>query len=319
MRVQSVCILGGTGFVGRQIANRLANTPVRIKVLTRHRERNRHLLPIPNLELKEADVHDPQALRRELASCEAVINLVAILNEGKGEGRRFEDVHVELLRKIVDACRATGARRLLHMSALGAGPDAPSRYQRTKAEGERLALEAHGEDLAVTVFKPSVIFGPADSFLNRFASLLRISPVLPLPTPGARFKPVYVGDVAAAFERAMDDRETFGRRYELCGPRVYTLEALVRYAADLMGLKRVVLGLNDRFSRLQAKVMQRVPGQPYTFDNYLSAQVDNVCVQDGLGELGIHPTALEAVAPAYLGGRMTRLRYNQWRREAGRD
>ncbi|PWG64917.1 complex I NDUFA9 subunit family protein [Spiribacter halobius] len=319
MRVQTVCILGGTGFVGRQIANRLANTPVRIKVLTRHRERNRHLLPIPNLELKEANVHDPQDLRRELASCDAVINLVAVLNEGKGEGRRFEDIHVELVRKLIDACRACGVKRLLHMSALGAEPDAPSRYQQTKAEGERLALEAHGEDLAVTVFKPSVIFGPADSFLNRFASLLRIAPVMPLPTPHARFKPVYVGDVAAAFVQALEDRDTFGRRYELCGPRVYTLEELVRYAAELMGIQRYILGLNDRFSRLQAKVMQRVPGQPYTWDNYLSAQVDNICVQDGLGELGIRATALEAVAPAYLGGRMTRLRYNQWRREAGRD
>ena len=318
MRIQTVCILGGTGFVGRQIANRLANTPIRIKVLTRRRERNRHLLPIPNLELVETDIHDAQQLAAQLEGVDAVINLVAILNESGKPGRDFETVHVRLVEKLLEACHTAGVKRLLHMSALGADIDGPSRYQQTKGEGERLALAAHGDDLAVTVFKPSVVFGPADSFLNTFAGLLRMAPVMPLPTPEAKFQPVYVDDVAAAFETALSDRKTFGKTYELGGPTVYSLKTLVRYVAELLGIKRAIIGLPDGLSRLQGRVMQRVPGQPYTYDNYLSAQVDNVCSHNALPDLGIHPTALEAVAPAYLGGQKSRDRYDEWRRDAGR-
>ncbi|KAF0279444.1 complex I NDUFA9 subunit family protein [Spiribacter aquaticus] len=318
MRIQTVCILGGTGFVGRQIANRLANTPIHIKVLTRRRERNRHLLPIPNLELVETDIHDAQQLAAQLEGVDAVINLVAILNESKKPGRDFETVHVRLVEKLLEACQTAGVKRLLHMSALGADIDGPSRYQQTKGEGERLALAANGDDLAVTVFKPSVVFGPADSFLNTFAGLLRMAPVMPLPTPEAKFQPVYVDDVAAAFETALSDRRTFGRTYELGGPTVYSLKTLVRYVAELLGVRRAIVGLPDGLSRLQGRIMQRVPGQPYTYDNYLSAQVDNVCSHNALPDLGIHPTALEAVAPGYLGGQKSRDRYDEWRRDAGR-
>ncbi len=318
MRIQSVCILGGTGFIGRQIANRLANTSVKIKVLTRRREDNRHLLPIPNLELIEADVHDPDTLREQFAGVDAVINLIAILNEGKKPGRRFEDIHVRLVEQIIAACRDSGVKRLLHMSSLGAAVDGPSRYQQTKGEGERLALAANGKDLAVTVFRPSVVFGPADNFLNVFAGMLKLAPVMPLPTPKARFQPVYVDDVAAAFETALSNRETFGKAYDLGGPSTYTLEELVRYVAQLLGLKRMVVGLPDGLSRLQGRILQHFPGKPYTYDNYLSSQVDNVCADDGLAALGIEPTALEAVAPGYLGGQRSRDRYDEWRRNAGR-
>ncbi len=318
MRIRSVCILGGTGFIGRQIANRLANQPIHIKVLTRHRERNRHLLPIPNLELVEADIHNAEALTRELAGMDAVINLVAILNEGKKPGRRFEDVHVHLVERLVTACREAGVKRLLHMSSLGASVDGPSRYQKTKGEGERIALAAHGDDFAVTTFQPSVVFGPADSFLNTFAGMLRLAPVLPLPTPDARFQPVYVDDVAAAFEASLSDRALFGRTLELGGPSTYRLIELVRYVAGLLELKRAIIPLPDGLSRLQGRVMQHLPGKPYTYDNYLSTRVDNVCTDNALPQLGIHPTALEAVAPGYLGGKTTRYRYDEWRRDAGR-
>ena len=319
MRINSVCILGGTGFIGRQIANRLANTPIQIKVLTRHRERNRHLLPIPNLQLFEANVHDPEHLQNHLEGVDAVINLVAILNEGRKPGQRFEDIHVHLVEKLLVACRESGVKRLLHMSALGADPEGPSRYQQTKGEGERMALAAHNRDLAVTVFKPSVVFGPADTFLNTFAGMLKLAPMMPLPTPGARFQPVYVDDVAAAFEATLERRDSFGQTYELGGPHIYTLEALVRYVAELLELRRAIIGLPDSLSRLQGRLLQHFPGKPYTLDNYLSTQVDNVCQHNALPDLGIHPTALEAVAPGYLGGTRTRYRYDEWRREAGRD
>lgn len=319
MRIDSVCILGGTGFVGRHIANRLANTRVSIKVLTGNRERNRHLLPIPNLQLIECDVHDRDALRREFGGMDAVINLVGVLNDSSSRGRGFADAHVELVRGLLDSARDAGVKRYLHMSALGADPDAPSRYQQTKAEGERLALEADSDDFAVTVFRPSVIFGPEDSFLNRFADMLRLAPIMPLPTPNARFQPVYVGDVTRAFVESLENSDTFGQRYNLCGPNVYSLRELVEYVREQLGVDRPIIGLPDGLSRLQARVLERLPGKPYSYDNYLSSQVDNICGDDhALERLGIHATALEAVASGYIGKHNLRQRYNIYRRAVRR-
>lgn len=317
MRAERLCILGGAGFVGRHICTRLADSPVELRVLTRRRERNRELTVVPNLELVEASVHDPKALATHLAGCDTVINLIGILNESaKGD---FQRVHVELPRQLLEACRAAGVRRLLHMSALGAGDGAPSAYQRSKAEGERLVLDANSRDLAVTAFRPSVIFGPGDSFFSRFDKLLRQAPFFfPLPTPQARFRPVYVGDVAEAFVRTLTRRESFGRAYELCGPDTYSLRELVEYTAEVSGRHRTILGLSDGLSKLQGRVLGRLPGKPYSYDNYLSATVDNVCREDGLAELGLEPTPLEAVVPTYLSDVAVRQRYDVFRKSARR-
>lgn len=317
---RTVCIIGGTGFVGSTLAPRLHEQGYRIKVLTRRRERHRDLLVVPTLSLIEADVHDERELVRHFEGCEAVINLAGILNEHKGPpGEEFRQVHAELPRRIISACRRAGVRRYLHMSALGAGEDAPSLYQRTKAEGERAALEGANETFRVTAFRPSVIFGPGDSFVRLFATLLWMAPgVMFLPTPEARFKPVYVGDVAKAFLHALHDPDTAGRTYELCGPEVWTLREIVEYARSLMGVRRKIVGLSDRLSKLQARVLERVPGKPYSMDNYLSSTVPNVCSEDGLGELGIRPTPMEAVVPGYVGPGHRQDRYQDFRREAGR-
>ena len=317
MRIETICILGGSGFVGRHIAAKLARRDKAIRVLTRRRERNRHLLVIPNLQLEEADIHDEDVLAEQFQGCDAVINLVGILNQFKpGE---FQQVHVELPQKIASACQRNGVKRLLHMSALGADAKAPSEYLRTKAEGERLVLESSSAAMAATTFRPSVIFGPEDSFFNRFAALLKVSPlIVPLPTPQARFKPVFVGDVAEAFIRCFADRETFGRGFELCGPDVFTLRQIVEYTAKLSGERRLIWGLGDGLSRLQAKVLERLPGKPYSMDNYLSSTVNSVCAEDGLAELGLHATAVDTVVPGYLGDRSARRRYTHYRRLARR-
>lgn len=273
---------------------------------------------VPGLELVQEDIHDPDSLRELFRECDAVINLVGILNEKGFDGSGFHHAHVALTEKVLEACRANGINRLLHMSALGADADSgPSFYQKTKGEAERLVLGA--QDLDVTVFRPSVIFGPDDNFFNQFETLLRLSPgVFPLPTPKARFSPVYVGDVVQAFTDALTDRDTFGQSYDLCGPNTYSLEELVRYTGEKAGLRRAVWPMNDRLSRLQARVLQRIPGKPYSMDNYLSATVDNVCGVNNLPELGIKPTAIEAVVPAYLASKTERARYNQFRQTAGR-
>jgi len=200
------------------------------------------------------------------------------------------------------------------MSALGADPQGPSEYLRSKGIGERAALAA--EDIAVTVFQPSIIFGPEDSFLNLFALLARFVPVLAVPSPDAQFQPVYVRDVAEAFVAALDERETYGKRYCLCGPRRYTLRELIQAVCAMIGRRRLVLGLGPRLSRLQARVLELSPVKLLTRDNLRSMQVPSVC--EAPFPFGIQPAAREAVAPGWLGPAGPRERYPGLRSHAGR-
>ncbi len=311
MKPTSVCILGGTGFVGRHLVNRLARDGVRCRVLTRRPHRHRHIGVAPGAELVEANVHDPDVLIREFAGHDAVINLVGILNEGAGAS--FRRIHYELPLAVLAACQSAGVPRLLHMSALNADEQGgTSEYLRTKGAAEN-QLHRNAGTVAVTSFRPSVIFGPDDSFFNRFAALLRIPGPFPLACPDARFAPVYVGDVAEAFARALGDPSTIDQRYDLCGPRVFTLRELVDYAARAMGLRKPIIGLGDGLSRLQARVLGVLPGRPFTMDNYNSMQMDSVCAHDGLGMLGITPTDVDTVVPYVLGHRLPKERLNALR------
>lgn len=313
MPTASICLLGGTGFVGRHLAARLAQQGCQVKILTRARARHYNLLVLPTVTLVEADVHDAATLTREFTGCEAVVNLVGILNERSHRGHGFRHVHVELARKVVAACGAAGVTRLLHMSALNAKRYAPSHYLRTKAEAAELVLAA--KDLQVTVFEPSVIFGPGDSFTTRFARLLRRAPgVFPLACPQARFAPVYAGDVAEAFVRSLDERASFGQRYNLCGPRIFSLRELLRYLLKLEGLQRLVIGLPRPLSWLQAAIMEWLPGKPFSLDNYRSLRVPSVCKENGFATFGIQPAALEAVAPTYLGRFTAQAEFDKYRR-----
>ncbi len=294
-----VCILGGTGFVGRHLAAHLVARGHSVKVLTRHRFLHTDMLVLPTLDLVQADVYDPGMLRGEFEGCDAVVNLVGILNERGHKGLGFRLAHVELTEAVLQACRSARVPRLLHMSALNADKRGPSHYLRTKGEGAALVLAA--KQPQVTVFEPSVIFGPGDSFLTRFARLLRHTPLLfPLAWPKARFAPVYVGDVVEAFTRCLEQRLGVGQLYMLRGPRVYTLRQLVAYTAKLSGLRRLVIGLPRPAAWLQAALMEWLPGKPFSLDNYRSLKVDSVSDEDGLAELGITATPLEAIAPTYL-------------------
>ncbi|MEO5573939.1 MAG: complex I NDUFA9 subunit family protein, partial [Gammaproteobacteria bacterium] len=298
MKIMTVCILGGTGFVGRQLVRQLTESGHQLRVLTRRRERHRDLLVLPNLSLAEVNIHDVQVLTDQFSGCDAVINLVGILNEKGRDGSGFRRAHVELPRIVVQACRAAGVPRLLHMSALNAeAATGRSHYLRSKGEGEDLVHSA--PDLQVTSFRPSVIFGPGDSFFNRFGTLLRFSPLMfPLACPQARFAPVYVGDVASAFVQSLFESASFGQRYELCGPRIYTLKQLVEYTGQVIQVRRAVIGLGDALSRLQARILGWLPGKPFSLDNYHSLQTDSVCRGEFPALFNITPTALEAIVPS---------------------
>jgi NADH dehydrogenase len=307
--MKRVLLLGGTGFVGRQVCERLARLHWPMTVLTRRAANASAVQHLPNLTVLEGDVHDEATLRRLLPGHDAVINLVAILH---GDEAAFQRTHVELPAKLARACLSTGVQRLVHISALGAGPaaanSAPSRYLRSKSRGEAELLAAAGQGLQLSVLRPSVIFGADDRFLNLFAALQRIFPVMPLAGAQARFQPVWVGDVAQAVVHCLQDARTIGQTYELCGPSVYTLKELVQLAGRAAGIRRghgrPVIGLPLALGRLQARLMELAPGQPLmSRDNLDSMLVDNVASGrvPGIAALGITPTGPAAVAPSYLG------------------
>lgn len=321
MHIQTIGIFGGTGFVGSFLANELVERGYSLKLFTRSRERARELWPLPNTRVVEFNIYDENAVAGHLAGCDAVINLAGILNEKGDNGAGFRRVHTELTRLIIKACGEANVKRYLHMSALNADPFGPSYYLRTKGEGENAAMAAHDDGLPSTVFRPSVIFGPRDDFFNRFATLLKLSPfVFPLACASARFQPVYVGDVAEAFIRCLTDRATFGQRYDLGGPEEKTLLEIVRYVAKLTHTRRLIIPLGSALSKLQANVLEYVPGKPFSRDNLRSTTEDSVCRGDnGLVTLGIEPTSIGEIVPTYLGGRYERMRYYNLRTAARRQ
>ncbi|HEV3182715.1 MAG TPA: complex I NDUFA9 subunit family protein [Steroidobacteraceae bacterium] len=298
----NVCVLGGSGFVGTELVTRLVHAGHWVRVPTRNLAHAERLRVLDTAELRQANVHDPRVLSQLFADCEAVINLIGILNQ---RGRdTFETVHAALAGKVMAAARAAGVRRVLHMSSLGAAEHAPSRYLRSKAAAEA-AVRAlpHPEQAhpAVTIFRPSVIFGAGDSLTNRFAGLLRMSAgILPLARAGARFAPISVLDVAEAFMRALNRAASAGATYELCGPEVLTLEEIVRLTARVAGLPCHILRLPDALARVQAVVMGLLPGKPFSLDNFRSLTLDSVCREDGCAALGIVPRPMLAELPLYL-------------------
>ncbi|MDX1556863.1 MAG: complex I NDUFA9 subunit family protein, partial [Xanthomonadales bacterium] len=273
----------------------------RCVVLTRDPERCRELRLHPGVRLRRTNPSDTGSLAEALHGADAVVNLVGILNEKGRSGKGFHRFHVELVERLLEACRQAGVNRFLQVSALNAGIDDPnvSHYLKSKGEAERVIRES---GIDYTIVRPSVIFGVDDSFFNRFAGLLKWIPVLPLACPGAGMQPVWVGDVAVAITRMLESREAIGQVYPLVGPKRYSLIELVRFTASAMGKKRWIVGLPDPVSRLQGLVCDFVPGKPFSSDNYRSLKIPNVSDENGLPEFGIDPRPLEGLVRHYLGG-----------------
>ncbi len=304
-----VLLIGGSGFIGRALAARLCRDGYEVTIPARDRERARaRLLTLPGVTVVQADVFDGATLDALVPEQGVVINLVGIL---QGSQRQFEHAHVTLTQRVLTACQRHDVQRYLHMSALGADANGPSMYQRSKGQAEALVAQS---SLPWTIFRPSVVFGEEDRFLNLFAQLQALAPVVPLACARARFQPVWVQDVVEAFVAAIRHRDWIGQRFDLAGPKVYTLAELVHYAGRISGNSRTVIPLPGWAGQLQAALMAWLPDPPISRDNLNSMQVDNVTGQPFAPvRLGFAPTALESVAPAWLSVRARKGRYARWR------
>jgi uncharacterized protein YbjT (DUF2867 family) len=319
MRPLSICILGGTGFLGTRLVARLIKDGHAVTVLSRDREQHKHLLVLPGLTLENCDVYEEPQLSERLRGKDVVINLIGILNERGFGGGGFRRAHTELTRTVLQAMRSAGVRRLLQVSALKAAVNAPSHYLRSKGEAEKLIREQSAA-LDWVIFQPSVMFGPGDSFLNRFAGLLASVPfVFPLARPHARFQPVFVDDVVDALLRCLQGDASVHQTYQLGGPQVYTLSEIVSLVAKTTGRGRWIAGLPNFAGKLQGLVMNFVPGRPFSSDNYNSLTVDSVCTEDGFAKLKIKPHSMAAAARQYLGSFEDNARLSRDRSAAGKS
>jgi len=302
MLIKKIVVLGGTGFVGSSLCNRLSKEGYQIKILTRNREYNReNLILLPNVDLIETDVGNLNNLNQHLIGCDMVINLIGILNEKGNVGDGFKKVHVELIKKLIKACEKNGIRRFMYVSALNAdSKNAKSFYLKTKGKAEEL-LHSNKIGMKVTSFRPSVIFGKSDSFFNRFANLLKMTPIFfPLACYKTKFAPIYVLDLVEMVIKAINDSSSYDRKFNLCGPKIYTLKDLVAYTAKTMDKKCIIIPLNNFFSLMQAKIFDFIPGKPFSTDNYLSAQTDSICKSNDLKLYNINPTPIEDIVPKYI-------------------
>lgn len=327
--MKHILVLGGTGFVGTHVCEKLIRAGLRVTVLTRHARNARAIQHLPALTVLERDVHNEAALTQTLSGVDAVVNLVAILH---GSAAAFERVHVALPASIARACQLQGVRHVVHVSALGAdhlAPQAgPSNYLRSKGRGEMALVQITGNggnagsvgqqrgpegvQIGLTLLRPSVIFGANDKFLNVFAKLQRVFPVMPLAGAEARFQPLWVQDVAQAVVQSVCmglARAPQLRILELVGPQVYKLRELVHLSACMAGINqgrgRPVIGLPRWVGQMQALMLGLMPGEPLmSLDNLDSMRIDNVASGSwpGLEALGIAPASLLAIGPQYLAG-----------------
>jgi uncharacterized protein YbjT (DUF2867 family) len=298
--MKRVLVLGGTGFIGANVCELLARAGIKATVPTRSHAQAKRLAHLPTVTVLHADIHQPDALRALLSGHDAVINLVAILH---GSEQQFERTHVDLVRTLANACDATGVHRVVHVSALGAHAHAPSMYQRSKAAGEAV-LRQH-DDLQLTVLRPSVVFGAQDKFLNLFATLTKLTPIVPLAGARTRFAPVWVDDVAQAIVQALRLPHTVGQVVDCVGPDVFTLRELVQLCARWQHTRTWVLGLPRALGMLQAALLEFAPGPTLmSRDNVRSMDVDNIADANSaawsLAQLGIHPSSLVSIGPRYI-------------------
>ena len=310
---QNICLIGGSGFVGTELAGQLIRQGKNIRVLSRDIRKMKSLRVVPTVDVVQVDPYNPEELSAAFQGQDVVINLVGILNTSIGQGGTFEEAHVGLAKNIVAACEAANVQRVIQVSSLKADANnGPSNYLRSKGEATDILKNS---SLDLTVFCPSVIFGNGDGLFTRFANLLHAMPFMPLACADARFAPVYVGDVAGEMINAIDDPNTIGKSYNLCGPDIFTLREIVEYTAEVLEVKRNIVSLPNAVAKVQAFFMELIPGKPFSRDNYNSLQIDSVC-EDCDTAL---PTQVRKIVPTYLGKMNRQSRLQHYREMARRD
>ncbi len=290
-------LTGATGFVGQHLLAQLSSMGHECRVLTRSDKHKQIKRNLPGVEYCKVDLQNAVELSAAMQGADGVINLIGILNERAWGGKGFRAAHVAPVQALISTCESLGIRRFIQLSALNAG-SGNSHYLRSKGEAEELLRSA--TEIDETILRPAVIFGVGDSFFNRFAALLRFVPLLPLACPNARMQPVWVGDVVAAIALCLDHGSTIGKTLDLVGPEVFSLFQLVNKTARYKGWKRRVIGLPKWMSRLQALLMDFVPGKPFSSDNYRSLQIDSISRHNALLDFGILPSHMDAIVPSYL-------------------
>jgi len=310
-----IVLIGASGYFGGHLLRALTTDQHQCVVLTRAGVRRGSVDMLPGVTLIQADVYDPDVLAEQFSGADAVVSMAGILNESGGGGKGFHKVHVELVEGIIKACQKAGITRLLHLSALNAGKGS-SHYLKSKGEAEALLRSV--DDINITIFQPSVIFGRGDAFFNKFAAMLSLAPVLPLACPKARLQPVFAGDVAAAMLASLDDPATWGKTYELAGPQSFTLKELVQWTAKARGQRRLIIGLPGPLSATMAAMMNLIPGKPLSWDNYQSLKTDNVSEKNDFSYFHIEPRSIDLVVPDYLNGSLRQRRLQTSRRQAHR-
>jgi len=277
MVYKNYILLGGSGFIGSLLAFELANRGCVITIPCRRPHRNMALLVHPNIRVVEADVFDPDQLEKLCQNQQTMINLIGILHERKRND--FRRIHVDFIKTLVDACTQHNIHRLLHLSALGASQaTGTSRYLRSKGEGENLLHTFGQKDLQVTSIQPSVVFGKNDQFINRFAAILQLCfGFFPLACAQSKLAPVYVGDLVEIIVNSIDDKSTYSQRLTVCGPEVFSLQQILQLLVKAMDSSCRIVPLGNTASKIQARVLQILPGKLFTMDNYRSLQTPNVC------------------------------------------
>ncbi len=301
MRNKVVTVFGGSGFVGRHVVRRLVALGATVRVPTRHPERAISLKPmgaVGQIVLERWDATRGEEIARHTVGSTHVVNLVGILAERRAGD--FERLQARLPGAVGAAAADAGVEAVAHVSAIGASRTSASTYARTKAEGEEALRSAFPR---AVILRPSIVFGPEDSFFNRFARMAMLSPALPLIGGGAtRFQPVYVGDVADAIGAALGDGRHAGATFELGGPKVYSFRELMELLLATLQRRRFLLSVPFGVATAQARLLQLLPDPPLTVDQVQLLQRDNVVGEGvpGLVDLGIQPTPVEAVIPTYL-------------------
>ncbi len=312
-KIGKIVILGGSGFIGAQLATKLSSSSEKIIIPTRNIESNPGLKMIPNLDITQSDVTDDRTLNFLLKDTDLVINTIGILNEFD-EDNSFDKIHYQLTKKISYALKQNKVKRYLHISSLNADSKSMGNYLKSKGKAEDYLLSETRLFCNVTIFRPSIVFGEADSFFNKFSTLLKIFPVFPLACPGAKFMPIYVEDLTDYMINTINDIETYNKKIDATGPHEYTFRELIDHTLSALKIKRIILPLNNFLSKIQARVFQNLPGKLFTMDNYQSLQIDSCSDKGFKGS-----SSLEDIIPKYLNIKTKQKRFRNLRKKSGRS